>query len=92
IELDLEQGRIESLLIPAGGGRMFRIFDKGEERVIHWRQIKKIGVDVILIDPDADFSMPFGRKEAPPPEQPLSPPQNPFVGDPFAEQEGIFEL
>ena len=51
IDIDLVRGCIESVVIP-GDGKFFALFGKGEETVLTWRQIKKIGVDVILVEPD----------------------------------------
>ena len=49
IEVDLETGRIGSIIIP-GGFRFFGLFGKGEEYIITFEQIKKIGDDIILVE------------------------------------------
>lgn len=49
IEINLEKGCIEALVIPEES-RFFTLFGKSEETVLRWRQLKKIGVDVILIE------------------------------------------
>lgn len=49
VELNLEKGTIEALIIPAERG-MFGLFSKGEDIIIRWRDIKRIGDDVILVD------------------------------------------
>lgn len=49
IEVDLETGRIGSIIIP-GGSRFFGLFGRGEEYVITFSQIKKIGDDIILVE------------------------------------------
>ena len=100
IDLDMEHGRIESIIIPGGTGRMFSLFSKGEESVISWRQIKKIGVDVILIDPDARIEPmqmnPVLAEAETVAEEPrpavFAPPVNPFQKDPFADQDELFDL
>lgn len=56
VELNLEKGTIEALIIPAERG-MFGLMSKGEDLVIRWRDIKRIGDDVILVD----ISSPGGR-------------------------------
>ena len=92
IDLDMEQGRIEAIIIPTNGGRMFSLFSKGEEAVISWRQIKKIGVDVILIDPDKSVE-PTTASAPPEAQAPVyTAPANPFKDDPFAGQDELFDL
>ena len=49
VELNLEKGTIEALIIPAERG-MFGLLSKGEDIIIRWRDIKRIGDDVILVD------------------------------------------
>jgi len=49
LEIDPGTGKIIAIVVPAPG--KFRwLFGKNEEIVIPWRQIKKIGIDVILVD------------------------------------------
>jgi YlmC/YmxH family sporulation protein len=47
LELDLERGRVEAIVVPAST-KVFSLFG-GEEYVIPWRNIVKIGSDVILV-------------------------------------------
>jgi YlmC/YmxH family sporulation protein len=49
-EIDDEDGRIISAIIPESSGKLFNFFGKGEEYVIPWSCIKKIGEDTILIE------------------------------------------
>lgn len=92
IDLDMEHGRIEAIIIPTGSSRMFSLFAKGEETLIHWRQIKKIGVDVILIDPDKSVQ-PTANYESPQEESAhYAAPINPFEKDPFEDQDALFDL
>ena len=49
VELNLEKGTIEAIIIPAERGFM-GLFPRGEDLVIRWRDIKRIGDDVILVD------------------------------------------
>jgi YlmC/YmxH family sporulation protein len=49
VEVDLEDGRIQSVIIP-GAGRLFGLIGKENEIIIPWENIKKIGEDIILVD------------------------------------------
>lgn len=48
LEINLQTGQIESIVIP-GAGKMLGLFGREEEIVIPWRNIVKIGADVILV-------------------------------------------
>ncbi|WP_264752872.1 YlmC/YmxH family sporulation protein [Bacillus sp. ZJS3] len=48
IEIDMDTGKIESIII-AKQTRTLGIFGKDIEIVIHWKEIVKIGEDVILV-------------------------------------------
>jgi len=52
LELDLLQGRVESLIIPAQG-KILGLFGGGTEYIIPWKNIVKIGIDVILVKVEA---------------------------------------
>ncbi len=49
IEVNLEKGRIEALIVP-GPGKFLGIFGKDNDFVVSWKDIRKIGVDVILVE------------------------------------------
>lgn len=49
IDIDLEQGRISAIILP-GAGKLLSFFGREEEIVVPWEKIKRIGVDVILVD------------------------------------------
>ncbi|MCM3171126.1 MULTISPECIES: YlmC/YmxH family sporulation protein [unclassified Paenibacillus] len=51
LELDLRQGRIEAIVVP-GSSRFMGLFGGGTDLVIPWRNIVKIGSDVILVKMD----------------------------------------
>lgn len=51
LELDLRQGRIRSIVVPSQG-RFFGFFSSGNDVVIPWRNIVKIGLDVVLVKLD----------------------------------------
>ncbi len=48
IEINLSTGKIEAIVI-SSGGRVLGFFGKDEEIVITWKNILKIGHDVILV-------------------------------------------
>jgi YlmC/YmxH family sporulation protein len=49
IEINMDTGNIDAIVLP-GTGKLFGIFSKDNDIVINWSSIKKIGVDVILVD------------------------------------------
>ncbi len=49
LEIDLETGMVHALVIPPEG-KFFGLFTKGDEVVVNWEQIVKIGTDVVLVD------------------------------------------
>jgi len=49
IEINMETGNIDAIVLP-GTGKLFGIFTKDNDVVVNWSCIKKIGVDVILVD------------------------------------------
>ncbi|MFD2672297.1 YlmC/YmxH family sporulation protein [Marinicrinis sediminis] len=51
LELDLRQGRIQSIVVPSTG-KFFGWFGGGSEVIIPWNQIVKIGMDVVLVKLD----------------------------------------
>ncbi|TDF96674.1 YlmC/YmxH family sporulation protein [Paenibacillus piri] len=51
LELDLRNGRIESIVVP-NGSRFFGMFGGSTDVVIPWRNIVKIGMDVVLVKID----------------------------------------
>ncbi|MCQ6558255.1 YlmC/YmxH family sporulation protein [Paenibacillus mendelii] len=48
LELDLRQGRIDSIVVP-NFTKFFGLFGGGTDVVIPWRNIVKIGADVVLV-------------------------------------------
>ena len=48
IEINLTTGRIEAVVI-SGGGRVLGFFGKDDDIIIPWKNIIKIGQDVILV-------------------------------------------
>ncbi|WP_027366087.1 YlmC/YmxH family sporulation protein [Desulfotruncus alcoholivorax] len=59
IDVNLEEGRINAIILPGhGGGRLMGILGREEEIVVPWQRIRKIGVDVILVD--LSFEAPGG--------------------------------
>lgn len=51
LELDLRHGRIESIVVP-GESKFFGLVGNGHDVVIPWRNIVKIGLDVVLVKLD----------------------------------------
>lgn len=49
LEIEIETGRILAIVVP-GPGKILGLFGKSDDFVIPWERIKKIGVDVILVD------------------------------------------
>lgn len=49
IEINLEKGRIEAIIIPVQSG-FFNFFSRENEYVVKWNDIKRIGEDVILVE------------------------------------------
>lgn len=48
LEIDLKHGRIDAIVCP-GPGKFFGLFASGQDVVIPWNHIVKIGTDVILV-------------------------------------------
>lgn len=48
LELDVRTGRIEAIVVPCEG-RFMGWWSRGDDAVIPWQHIVKIGADVILI-------------------------------------------
>ncbi|BBH21205.1 hypothetical protein Back11_25500 [Paenibacillus baekrokdamisoli] len=48
LELDLRQGRIDSIVVP-NNTKFFGLFGGGTDVIIPWRNIVKIGTDVVLV-------------------------------------------
>lgn len=54
VEIDVQNGRIDALVVPAGG-RLFGIIGKDSEFIIPWDSVRKIGEDIILVDLDERY-------------------------------------
>lgn len=50
IEINLQGGKVKSLILPGTTNRIFGLFGRGEDINISWEQIKKVGIDVILVE------------------------------------------
>lgn len=50
IDLDLEAGRVKSLIVPGTTVKLFFFFGRDEELIIPWENVVRIGVDVILVE------------------------------------------
>lgn len=65
LELDLRQGRIDSIVVPSAS-RFFGLFGGGSEVIIPWRNIVKIGTDVVLVRLDDPRVQRLGEGESGP--------------------------
>ncbi|MFZ5596356.1 MAG: YlmC/YmxH family sporulation protein [Bacillota bacterium] len=50
IEIDLDEGRIRSIVLSFPGARFIGLFSRENEIVVPWEKIIRIGVDVILVE------------------------------------------
>jgi YlmC/YmxH family sporulation protein len=52
IDVNLEEGRINAIILPdhGGGNRLMGFLGREEEIIVPWNKIKRIGIDVILVD------------------------------------------
>lgn len=49
IEIDVETGRLTAIVVP-GVGKFLGLFGRNDDVIIPWDKIKKIGMDVILVE------------------------------------------
>jgi YlmC/YmxH family sporulation protein len=49
IEIDIESGKITAVVVP-GPAKLLGILGRGDDYVIPWERIKRIGPDVILVE------------------------------------------
>ncbi len=50
IDINMEEGKINAIILPGQGGRIMGLFGREDEIVVPWDRIVRIGVDVILVD------------------------------------------
>lgn len=50
VEFDIATGRLTAIVVPGGNNRFMGFLSRGEDVVIPWDRISKIGKDVILVD------------------------------------------
>lgn len=55
VEVNLDKGRIEALVVPGNGGILSLFSNKTNDYVISWKNIIRIGSDVILVDMNNKF-------------------------------------
>ncbi len=53
-EIDVQKGKITALYIEEGG-KILGVLGKNRVRTISWKDIVKIGVDVIIVNIDSDI-------------------------------------
>lgn len=49
LEVNLEKGTVEAIILP-GPGKILGLFGKNNDYVIRWKNVVRIGSDVILVD------------------------------------------
>jgi len=49
LEIEAETGKIKAIVVP-GPGKFLGLFGKNEDFIIPWDKIRKIGVDVVLVE------------------------------------------
>lgn len=49
VEINFESGAIEAIVVP-GHGRFFGLFGHSNDYVIPWKDIVRVGDDIILVD------------------------------------------
>lgn len=49
VEVNFEDGNIEAIVVP-GQGRFMGLFGKESDYVIPWKDIMRVGDDIILVD------------------------------------------
>jgi YlmC/YmxH family sporulation protein len=49
VDMDLNRGIIKAIVVPAEM-RLFSLFTRNDDLIIPWDNIKKIGIDVILVE------------------------------------------
>ncbi len=54
VEINFEEGKIESIIVPTGG-RWFGLIGRDSEIVIPWDRVRRIGEDIILVEVDERF-------------------------------------
>lgn len=50
VEFDIITGRLTAIVVPGSSNRFLGFLSRGEDIVIPWERISKIGKDVILVD------------------------------------------
>ncbi len=53
VKVEMPEGRVAALVVP-GGSRMCGLFGKGDEYVIPWECVRRIGPDIVLVDVNPD--------------------------------------
>ena len=49
VEINFAEGAIDAIIIP-GPGRFYGLFGKPEEHIIPWKNIVRVGDDIILVE------------------------------------------
>lgn len=62
VEIDLMEGKIVSIIIP-GDSKILGLFGKNTDYIIPWNNIKKIGMDIIIVEMNEGSTKFLNRKE-----------------------------
>lgn len=54
LEINLEKNRVEAIIVPKEG-KFMKLFSRDNDYIIPWKNIVKIGQDVILVDLKIDL-------------------------------------
>ncbi|MEJ6950926.1 YlmC/YmxH family sporulation protein [Natronospora cellulosivora (SeqCode)] len=57
VDIELNNGQIKAFIVPAHQNKLFSFFSKKNDIIISWKEIKKIGEDVILVELDRDLEV-----------------------------------
>lgn len=60
-EVDLETGQVRALVVP-GRLRLFGLLGRGEDTVVPWEAVRRIGPDIILAEGPAGRALRSGRR------------------------------
>ena len=63
VDLDLEEGKIKSLILPGQKEKTFFFFGRSEDLIIPWEKVIRVGVDVILVESPGFTNISAGDKK-----------------------------
>lgn len=63
VEIDTKRGKLTVLYINESG-KLFNLFKNSQHREIKWDQIVKVGMDVIVVDCDCEYTVNESRNRS----------------------------